>query len=801
MRKYLVAVLLLSLASAALWFLFSELMEPRPQARPLGSEIRPEALRDSGQELPGSPRVESARSLVDASSGALRVSVRWQHDSRPAVGVAILLAPGIELGTVEWREVGATDPQGQLLLGPLDPGPLTVRPEFFEPAEKCMVRAGATSELDFELPPRTNVHGLVVDREGHPVSGAEIWLSQPERSTVGTVVAHSDPTGSFSTAFYGESRCIAARAHTVGVSSLVPVRADAESLVDVRLVLDGDAAQLEGDVVDEQGNAVHDANVFVGSTQDFGQFVASVGRYGDVAHLQFPPPSVQVRTDRAGHFLAANCTTGRLRVTVWASGFGPWQQAVAIEKDVPNRIRVVLDPEAVISGIVRDSDGKPVPNVVVSALPSAFGAPPEQPGPWQSWTSRSDAQGAYDLQGLPAGDVRVSVTDQQLGSASSQAHLVAGQHLVLDLVLDRGTSLNLSVRDRDGAPLVGWSVQIHAQGSNPRGRTRLDSRRAETDSNGRIAFAHCLLAPYDVQVSPGGAVMTWVVLRKEGLHPGPTENVLVVEAPVAPRAFIRGVVHDPSGHTGDCVVNLTHIDAYARVNQRLELPAQPLAVGPLFDGSYDLTIKVKGCVPLKRQGIKIEAGRDVDLGVLTAEPAGEMTVQLIDSQGEPCGAERVWLVGKEEVKQVLNCSPQRPARFKDVVPGNYDVTAFSDLLGLSTAHIVVAGNKENSLLLRLPGGVPCEFRIDDHGRPFRLAEIFWRDAAGALLGKESYRTRDHESVIRRTLPPGRYRIEVRGIGKPVLAATDFVVSDPMPGPVLVDLHTVSREEWLRSFTK
>ena len=800
LRKIAWIALLLGFAAAIAWMLRQE-HDPAPVGNAPGTtgESASTPADVTARELP--PEAASPlRSTVDPQRGRLHVTVRRKHDDQILPDIPILVARGDGLNAEVWQHAGTTDSDGELQVSDLDPGWLAVRPGFVEQPQWREITAGSVEDLTFDLDGRTVVVGTVVDRDGNPVSGAEVWLSETARSTRGEVVTQTDAAGNFTTDFLGEGRFVAARAAGLGVSLPTAVMPDAEAPARVRLVLDGEAAHVTGEVVDQQGRPVVGATVVIGEFLELGRAALARARYGAPPLPQIIPPPVRVQTDRTGCFVATACATGKVPVMAWAAGFGLWQELTTISVDIENRVHVVLAAEALVSGQVRDAEGRGVAGAVVTANPRT-GHPPT--AAWQDWNVRCDEQGGYAFANLPPGEVRLEVKDHEHGTATFSVQLEAGQRFRWDPVLEAGLCLRIRVHDQTGVPMRGWRVSVSARAQDATRRMRLDSRHGMTDAAGRVVFAACLDAPYHVTASPAAGWLSWPGVYREEARPG-DEIDMVVEPYQPPTAFVRGLVRDGSGHAVASVARMSYRRRAGDTggsDRTFPLPPKAFGIGPLYDGIYQLGIKVENCAPITLPDFVIEGGVDLDLGTLLAEPSGTVSATVVDSDGNPCGVDRIWLVRDRQLLERLDVPAGKPVEFKDVASGTYELTAWSDTLGMCRQQLVVPAGGGCKLSLRLPGGVACEFELRRKSERFRVAELRWLDAQGNLLGEERVDepAAGAPRVLRRVLPVGNYRIELRGLIAAVAAAADFQVVDPMPGPVLLDVRDVSRDEWRRWF--
>ncbi len=200
---------------------------------------------------------------------------------------------------------------------------------------------------------------------------------------------------------------------------------------DIELVIGDCVASLHGTVADASGTPIEGAHVL---------------REGVVG----------AETDRAGNYelcvLPTAVLVAEIRVVVRADGFG----TLAIPLAPPGRMRqdFVLAPEATVSGRVLGPNGAPLASARVAVELTAPVAPPER---GVSLTSVTDADGAFRIAGLAAGDYRI---------AAAGAHAVTVPvELTVEAADDRHIELRTNiagvVRGRvisRGVPVAGVAV-------------------------------------------------------------------------------------------------------------------------------------------------------------------------------------------------------------------------------------------------------------------------------------------------------------------------------------------------------
>jgi protocatechuate 3,4-dioxygenase beta subunit len=265
--------------------------------------------------------------------------------------------------------------------------------------------------------------------------------------------------------------------------------------------------------------------------------------------------------------------------------------------------------------------------------------------------ARADERGAFRLR---VAEPTVCIGAHAANHAPSERHVVSGepgQTVAVRLVLPgRGGSLDVLVRDADGAPLPGalvlvgtggyWSVQTRDAEKRYLGK----ARTARTDAEGRARLDG--LAPGETPVhvrAPGRALLARTIAI-------PPEAPAWLDLRLEHEAVVRGVVRDTAGRpvpgadvrwepARDLVPTHPTI-GFARTDEegRYELPGLPL-------GALTLEAEAR------------DAGRDVGHLVLAAgeevrwDPVlgsgGRIAGRLVDESGSPLADWSVWATATE----------------------------------------------------------------------------------------------------------------------------------------------------------
>ncbi|QJW99923.1 sigma-70 family RNA polymerase sigma factor [Frigoriglobus tundricola] len=377
-------------------------------------------------------------------------------------------------------------------------GPLTARPR--KPAEKVtQPQAEVKAEPPKPDAQERTIRGKVVDPNGKPAAGAEVFLFRDEHDRPERLgVTGADGTFAFRTSRDGLGASVGARAEGAGVGFVRLDRPSSIEAVELRLVAD---EAIRGRVIDTEGKPVAGARVtplfILWSPGQSADWFLNPWKTRDPRH-PFPAPREQLRLPPRGSFLATTTDAdGRFVVTgtgaervvaLRVSGTGiaatdlyvitrpqfdpaPYNEAAAknIRPDERDRVFVpplhgpsvslVVEPEKVIRGTVTaaGSDGKP-------ARPRG-GATVTLTGPLVGLirqSARTDAEGRYEIRGArkATGYVLEVAGDPDAGLLPSRLALVdpPGQTpLTANVTLVPGVVITGRVVDKGtGRPVAGW---------------------------------------------------------------------------------------------------------------------------------------------------------------------------------------------------------------------------------------------------------------------------------------------------------------------------------------------------------
>lgn len=448
----------------------------------------------------------------------LTIELSWP-DGGPAADCAIVCNSHAAAAQTVRR--GTSDAAGRIVFADLAPGRYFVTTARYD-NQFVELAAGAHERLAITLQRGFAVRGLVLDRAGAPVGGAEIWTAHVGVAPNWTFAAgHSDASGHFAIAGCRAGMVVGARAVPLGVSDTVMLDSESHGGSDpeqIVLHLDDRVCDVRVHVRDTGGRPVAGAWVALGDRMP--------GLVPDAAgHLTAKPPAALGATDAEGRFRVAQARTDSGRLLVTHRGFAPHREDFAFDGYVARELEVVLRAGGTLSGTVRDDAGEPVAGAEVET-PYVEGL---------ECAATTAADGTFVLHDLPLAPAEVSVAAPGLPKQTRSFTFASGEQQRWDIVLAKGLRIRGRLVDEAGAPLAAWWI----------GRAGAD-RRAKTDEQGHFVVAGCeatgnrLIVHDDWGFAPA-------ILRFDDVLPSERERDFVVPAASMPSARVRGQCLAPDG--------------------------------------------------------------------------------------------------------------------------------------------------------------------------------------------------------------------------------------------------------------
>jgi RNA polymerase sigma-70 factor (ECF subfamily) len=610
-------------------------------------------------------------------------------------------------------------------------------PEYQSISERIAEEPEARIEVRFLA--ASGPRGIVLDQARNPVARARVWAEIPGIPAVVLTInpmygssrwsCRTDDDGSFSLDLawdpeWGSLEILAAHGrHGMARASLAP--GARSEWPDMEIVL-APGSSIEGRVTGSAGATVEGARV----EARLATAVELAHKFREIKDILPPPRGIVVTTGKDGDYRLEPLAAGLYEIEVSALGHARKVIEAFEVSDRVHRVDIALDAGSALSGRVVGDAGQPIAGAEVLALArsasersrfetlDALGA-----GGARVASTKSGADGRFELTGLPSGEVTVAAYSP--GFELALLHGAAAGEQIPDLVLLRHARLSGRAFDGGtGSPLPLFHVRIDLVEPGPMDSSppRLRMERDLEATDGAFIIEDLAPGTYEVMVSsfehpafrkrivlePGGEAFVDARLergeRLEGIVKARATNValfgavLELEYAVPPEAlparWAKGKLGVHSGkegefafmglEAGEYVLRAKHPDFFLDVESgriAVELPRDGAAP---FEVTLTPAGKLSGSLRARRQ---LDPERDRFFFVMARLEEGAGAEQEADRKAaapSSGGAQVLQAFGdisykwRVEADGSLKASGLRPGRYRiDVYPRAEEVVTGS----------------------------------------------------------------------------------------------------------------------------
>ncbi|MEZ6036422.1 MAG: sigma-70 family RNA polymerase sigma factor [Planctomycetota bacterium] len=632
--------------------------------------------------------------------------------------------------------------------------------------ERVQLAAGEAAELGLLVDVVGICRGRVVDPDGRPVPGAELWIGDrfdsytlPQKQVRAAALADAD--GRFAAPFRKTEQFLVARraGYTASRSRALQQLGDGE----VVLVLGRDPATLSGVLVDELGQPVAGA---VLSIDPADATFRELRRDVDGALLG-PLLGMVARSDEHGGFVFEGLGSDLWSLRCRHAGHAIAEQRLRLAAGEQRVLRVTMARRAMVHGRVVRPDGRPCDGVFVSVTYADGGSHP----------TVADERGEFCFTGVALRPYELAAGRASGGQPVRRAMPAPPPEGVeVELVYAEAPSLFGTVRAANGRRLGGWFVGI-GQGET--------ERREPIDAEGRFRIDDVEAGEHTLRVHR---------LAEQSASPvwsgRVTADVAVdVKVPLEAMPFgeIVGRVVGPDGQRlREWVVDLPFTGSKQGSVQR----DGTFRFAQLLPGTQWLRVAAPDCV-VHLQPVQVDEREVVDVGVVTLVRAASLRVRYVTADGTPWSGrpptpflrDRAGHVRStpDEVRYVVDGTQVVAS---GVAPGTYTIVGRpGDELLTTPTEVVLAAGEARSVTVTLTLGRRRTFGIPEmagFGDADGRVLVVLRGADGGVLAEERVRLQDGVLIATFLVPVGRASVEARA-GERVVARRAFEV-----GPELHD---------------
>jgi large repetitive protein len=417
-------------------------------------------------------------------------------------------------------------------------------------------------------------------------------------------------------------------------------------------------------------------------------------------------------------------------------------------------------PLPVLTGSVRGPDGKPVEGALVLYRPLAAASRE------LAATTRTDAEGRFRAELKTAGLVYVRVTAKGLAGRSFEK-VQPGAPLAV--VLDRGQTIEGSVRDATGQPLARVRVTASPNLGVAVSSWETDKQtiEARTDDRGHFRLEGVGAGLYWLSATAHG----FGSARKGNVRPGATVTLIA-----RPGGWLAGQVSDPQGRPLKGALVRAELEPQFWVGSTVETtdPEGRFEIPGLDPGNYTVVARHADFAPGVVSGVAVDAEGRADLTIPLAAGAA-VTGRLVDAEERPLAGrvaaqEFAGQPMPRSLVELLRADTGADGRFRieKVPPGSYALGAVAPRYSGRRVEAEVSGREGVIDLgdIALEPGLAIRGRVrTSSGAPVPDAQVTTGGFDMMRGGTFSEaRSEADGSFVLAGLIPGPTRVNVRALG-------------------------------------